>query len=83
MLSPIDAVPELAADRALDAKQVVLAGGDIGVSLVVIRRAARDELRQAAGGVAAEQRALRACAQVTLPYPIDVEQGEGQAASHI
>ena len=63
-------------DRALDAQQVALAECGVDVSAQFIRRPAGDEVGEAAGGVAAEQGALRTAQHLD---PVDVEQGESES----
>ena len=71
----LHAVAERAGQRAVQDDLVVAADRQVGVTLEFIRRLSRDELDCAAGGVAAEQRSLRAAQRLDAR---EVEHGKAR-----
>ena len=72
----VDGVRQGNVDRALHPQQVVFADGGIDVAAQFIGGPVGDEVREAAGGVAAEQGSLRTAQHLD---PVDVEQGERES----
>jgi hypothetical protein len=66
----VDRIPDGSVHSALDARQVVLAEGGVDVSARLVRGLIRNEVCQAARGVSAEERALRATEHLDA---VDVE----------